>query len=74
MTVLELSLPAITSLIKRKPSKSGLRSRPGGWTPKEAALLGTMPDADAAARLGRTWVAVHARRKKLGIGILLQQR
>lgn len=37
------------------------------WTPEEDALLGTMPDPDVAARLGRTVDAVGLRRLALEI-------
>ena len=37
------------------------------WTPAEEALLGTMPDKDVAAKVGRTPTAVHAHRNNLGI-------
>jgi hypothetical protein len=33
----------------------------------ELALLGTLPDAEVAARIGRTETAVHTKRSKLGI-------
>src|SRR6059036_432956 len=37
------------------------------WTLQEQALLGKMPDAELARRLGRTVVAVALRRSRLGI-------
>lgn len=37
------------------------------WTPEEDALLGTMPDDEAAEALRRTRTAVHKRRCDLGI-------
>jgi hypothetical protein len=37
------------------------------WTPEEAALLGTRPDKEVAARIGRSVGAVHDHRRKLGI-------
>jgi hypothetical protein len=37
------------------------------WKPEELALLGTMPDADLAARLGKTPTAVRVMRSRLGI-------
>jgi hypothetical protein len=37
------------------------------WTADEDALLGTMPDADVAARTGRTLVAVQSRRYVFGV-------
>jgi hypothetical protein len=40
---------------------------PEGHTPDQLALLGTMPDADLARRIGRTVEAVCVRRTQLGI-------
>ena len=37
------------------------------WTVEEEALLGTMPDKEVAARIGRSITAVHDHRRKLGI-------
>ena len=37
------------------------------WTQQEEALLGKIPDADVAKRLGRTFVGVQLRRGRLGI-------
>jgi hypothetical protein len=37
------------------------------WTPQEVALLGTMPDEELAARIGKTPVAVRQKREELGI-------
>jgi hypothetical protein len=37
------------------------------WTPAEDAMLGTMPDGQLAARIGRTAGSVAARRHKLRI-------
>lgn len=46
----------------------GRWSSPGPlWTPAEDAQLGTAPDAQVAARLGRSRGSVAARRHKLGI-------
>jgi hypothetical protein len=44
------------------------------WTLKELALLGTMPDAEVAARLGRTTGAVRCRRTELGIASACDRR
>ena len=46
-------------MAKRKPPKQ--------WTPAEEKLLGTMSDADAAQRIGRTVTAVRKRRNSKGI-------
>ena len=45
------------------------RQRPGGrpWTETELALLGTAPDAEVAARVGRTEAAVRVMRTRLGL-------
>jgi hypothetical protein len=37
------------------------------WKPEELALLGTLPDAEVAARIGRTTVAVRCQRTLRGI-------
>lgn len=37
------------------------------WSPAEDSLLGTAPDSEIAARLGRSRGSVAARRHKLGI-------
>ncbi len=37
------------------------------WTPREDAMLGTMPDRIVAAEIGRTESAVSARRHHLGL-------
>jgi hypothetical protein len=40
--------------------------RPDRWTPEELALLGTLPDAEIAARIGRTETAVRTKRSRRG--------
>ncbi len=42
------------------------RERAAVWTAEELALLGAMPDAEVAQRVGRTPEAVAKRRAKLG--------
>ena len=37
------------------------------YTAEEDRLMGTMPDEELAKKLGRTFIAVRARREKLGI-------
>jgi hypothetical protein len=37
------------------------------WTPQELALLGTLPDEEVAARIGKTPGAVRQKREELGI-------
>ena len=37
------------------------------WTPEEIAILGTIPDEDAAAKIGVTVAAVSLMRYKHGI-------
>jgi hypothetical protein len=44
------------------------------WTPEQLALLGTMPDADLAAQLGKTEAAVRGRRAALKIGTFHDRR
>jgi hypothetical protein len=46
-----------------RPATTG---RQRAWTPKEDALLGKLPDAEVAARTGRSAGAARARRLKLG--------
>jgi hypothetical protein len=49
-------------------SRSGRRwSAEEVWQPEELALLGTLPDDEVAARIGRTTNAVRIKRTKLGI-------
>jgi hypothetical protein len=40
------------------------------WTDEELALRGTLPDAEVAARIGRTVQAVRVKRQRAGIGCL----
>jgi hypothetical protein len=40
--------------------------RPDRWTEEELSLLGTLPDADIAARIGRTESAVRTKRSRRG--------
>src|SRR5438045_9326696 len=53
----------------RTARELGLRPppRPGGrpWTAGEVALLGSAPDAEVAARVGRTQTAVRVMRARL---------
>lgn len=51
-----------------KTGREGQFSRP--WTPDEEALLGTIPDKEAAAKMGRTMLAVRARRYVMGIPVM----
>jgi hypothetical protein len=37
------------------------------WTPAELALLGTLPDEEVAAPIGKTLAAVSLKRRRLGI-------
>jgi Fe-S-cluster containining protein len=43
------------------------RSAETGWPPEQLALLGTLPNADLAAPLGRSTTAVRVKRTKLSI-------
>ena len=52
--------------LRRANTKTGIPRNPD-WTLEQDALLGTVPDAEAASRLGRTVVAVRIRRRRLGI-------
>src|SRR5207247_10458903 len=51
----------------RRASTSTGKPRAPEWTLHEQALLGKMPDAEAAQRLGRTIVAIRVRRQRLNI-------
>ena len=58
-----------------KRAKLGIANPPGpGWTPEELESLGTMPDAEVAARIGWTEGAVTLRRCRLGIPTFRDQR
>ena len=64
---------------RRQTAKElGLRpvQRPGGrpWTAKELRLLGTMPDDELAARIGRTERAVRVMRLRHGIPVAKDRR
>jgi hypothetical protein len=48
--------------ILRQPDRWGEQR----WQPEELDLLGTAPDAELAARLGRTVTAVRVMRNRLG--------
>jgi hypothetical protein len=52
------------------------RPRPGGriWPAEHLALLGTLPDAEIAARIGRTETAVRVRRARLKLPTALDRR
>jgi hypothetical protein len=45
-----------------------------GWTPAELALLGTAPDENVAARIGRPVNAVRLRRMRFGIATVRDRR
>jgi hypothetical protein len=44
------------------------------WTPEQLALLGTLPDTEVAARIGRTPGAVRSQRTLRGIPNALDRR
>ena len=52
--------------LRRAITSTG-KPRAPEWTLQEQALLGKMPDAEAAKRLGRTIVAIRVRRQRLNI-------
>jgi hypothetical protein len=52
--------------LRRAITSTG-KPRAPEWTLQEQALLGKMPDADAAQRLGRTIVAIRVRRQRLNL-------
>jgi hypothetical protein len=45
-----------------------------GWTPEQLALLGTLPDAKLAARIGRSATAVRVMRTRQGIASACDRR
>jgi hypothetical protein len=67
---------------RRRPTALTLnlgRNLPAGYrgpwrTAEELALLGRMPDADVAARIGRTTRAVRIMRTRLGVPTALDRR
>jgi hypothetical protein len=52
--------------LRRAITSTG-KPRAPEWTLHEQALLGKMPDAEAAKRLGRTIVAIRVRRQRLNV-------
>ncbi len=60
-------LPGGMTLLRLLRENGRIVQRRDAWKPEEDALLGTMSDEDLAAQLGRTEVAVAARRRQLGI-------
>jgi hypothetical protein len=63
---------------RRTALELGLRpaQHPGGrpWTAEELALLGTVPDGDLAAQIGRTVLAVRVMRTCRGIPTAVDRR
>jgi hypothetical protein len=45
-----------------------------GWTPEQLALLGTLPDGELAAQIGRSATAVRVMRTRLGIASACDRR
>ena len=45
-----------------------------GWTPEQLALLGTIPDAELAAQIGRSATPVRVKRTQLGIASACDRR
>jgi DNA-binding CsgD family transcriptional regulator len=62
----QLGLTAAT-VAKKRQEIGGSKWRLKRWAPREDAVLGTLPDREAARRLGRTYKAVKHRRHLLGI-------
>lgn len=60
-------LPGGSSLLELLKAHGRVSQRCNGWTPAEDALLGTIPDDQIAARIGRTLMAVSTRRRQLEI-------
>jgi len=44
------------------------------WTKKQLALVGTLPDAEVASRIGRSTTAVCVMRQRLGIPSAFDRR
>jgi hypothetical protein len=56
------------------PNGGCKRWKTTGWTPEQLALLGQLPDAEVAAKIGRTEKAVRVKRLKLGIATAVDRR
>jgi hypothetical protein len=78
----ERFIDALSTKAKRRASKclnliqhahDGFQ-REHGWTAAEPALLGTVPDEDVAARIGRPVNAVRIKRTRLGIATAHDRR
>jgi hypothetical protein len=52
---------------KERGARPGNRWGDDSWKQEELALLGTLPDDEVAARIGRTTNAVRVKRTKLRI-------
>jgi hypothetical protein len=59
--------------IERGCFKGGYNG-PRRWKPEQLALIGTAPDDEVAARIGKTPKAVQVMRKRLGIPIAVDRR
>ncbi len=66
-------LPSGLTLLRLLRDNGRIIQRRDAWRSEEDALLGSLSDEDAAAQLGRTEVAVSARRRQLGIPKFLGQ-
>ena len=62
-------LPGGSSLLQLLKSNGRVVQRCNGWNSEEDTLVGTLPDDQIAKRIGRTLMAVAARRRQLGIPI-----
>jgi hypothetical protein len=61
--------------VRLKEERLGIPNPSGpGWTAEELALLGTAPDAEVAAQIGRTEGAVTLKRCRLGISTSCDRR
>jgi hypothetical protein len=63
----DAELDARADLAKRLGLRPPPRWASGGWTAEQLALLGTAPDDEVAAAVGRSPTAVRVRRNRLGI-------
>jgi hypothetical protein len=61
--------------VRQMRVKLGIPSSGGhGWTEDELALLGTAPDEEVAAQIGRTPGAVGQKRCKVGVPTFRDRR
>ena len=67
-------MPPGGSLLQLLKAHGRVSQRSNGWTAAQDALLGTLPDEQLALRIGRTLMAVAARRRQLGVPLYRASR